>query len=90
LTSNAAPVLCSFIGQNDSSKIPMQIFKSGDELGQDHIVLAISRELFNRSWREDGIDAEIITYNVSSLGDRVGMIEVVPGCTSLGVVQGNT
>lgn len=43
---------------------------------------------FNRVWKAEEIDAHIIVYNCLPLANRLGVIEVVPDCVSLGSVQG--
>lgn len=42
----------------------------------------------NMIWQSSGCDARIVTYGVRATGERVGAIEKVPGCTSLGKSRG--
>jgi phosphatidylinositol kinase/protein kinase (PI-3 family) len=64
------------------------IWKAGDDLTTDELVLTLG-EGMNRIWASSGCDARIVSYRVRPTGLRVGAIEMVPGCTSLGKIQGN-
>jgi hypothetical protein len=41
-------------------------------------------------WAKRGIEARLVTFRAVSVGKKVGFIEVVPNCTSLGQVQGHS
>jgi phosphatidylinositol kinase/protein kinase (PI-3 family) len=72
--------------KSEKNNIPIMIFKAGDELGQDHCVMMLGA-MFNRRMEADGIDSKAILYQCLPLANRVGSIEVVAGCESLGAIQ---
>ena len=58
------------------------IFKRGDDLMQDVLVLMMLSEI-NLMWRESGASAFTLTYNVVPSGERSGFIEVLPNATPI-------
>ena len=87
LPSNAAPLLLRFpvLG---STEIRSVIWKAGDDLTTDELVVTLG-EAMNMVWKSSGCEARVVSYRVKPTGLRVGAIEMVPGCTSLGKIQGN-
>ncbi|TMW56471.1 hypothetical protein Poli38472_006481 [Pythium oligandrum] len=61
---------------------PYVIFKSGDDLRQDQLVLQILR-VMDDLWREAGMNLCLIPYACVSTGDEIGLIEVVPDSATL-------
>ncbi|KAG2518554.1 hypothetical protein JM16_007314 [Phytophthora kernoviae] len=55
---------------------PYVIFKAGDDLRQDQLVLQILR-VMDDLWREAELDLCLLPYACISTGDEIGMIEVV-------------
>ncbi|KAG7400890.1 Phosphatidylinositol 4,5-bisphosphate 3-kinase catalytic subunit gamma isoform [Phytophthora boehmeriae] len=55
---------------------PYVIFKAGDDLRQDQLVLQILR-VMDDLWREAGLELCLLPYACISTGDEIGMIEVV-------------
>ncbi|XP_075071085.1 phosphatidylinositol 4,5-bisphosphate 3-kinase catalytic subunit delta isoform-like isoform X2 [Mixophyes fleayi] len=52
------------------------IYKSGDDLRQDMLVLHMIK-LMDHLWKEDGLDLRVIPYGCLSTGERTGLIEAV-------------
>lgn len=65
--------------QRGSSHI---IFKAGDDLRQDQLVLQILR-VMDDLWRESGLDLCLSPYACISTGDEIGLIEVVEDAETL-------
>ena len=87
LPSNAAPLLLRFDPPPGSTTVPPSyIWKSGDDLATDQLILRYG-QAFNKIWDNDGVNAHLHLYGCAPTGDRVGLIEMVPDCISLGGVQ---
>lgn len=69
--SNSPPIIC--------------IFKSGDDLRQDQLVLQVLSEM-ESLWLNEGLDLRMSLYGCISTGNQTGFIEIVPGVTLAGVV----
>lgn len=89
MSSGAAPVMIRFNPVVPAKPVPVIIFKAGDDLGQDHLVLFMVF-CFNSAWQAANVNAEAIEYTCLPMGSRLGLIEVVPGCQSLGSLQDYT
>jgi hypothetical protein len=61
---------------------PFVIFKSGDDLRQDQLVLQILR-VMDDLWREAGLDLCLSPYACISTGHEIGLIEVVGDSSTL-------
>ncbi|DBA04048.1 TPA: hypothetical protein N0F65_009395 [Lagenidium giganteum] len=61
---------------------PYVIFKSGDDLRQDQLVLQILR-VMDDLWREAGLNLCLSPYACISTGDELGLIEVVDQAETL-------
>ncbi len=85
LPSNARPLLLRFSGVTSESSL---IWKAGDDLATDQLVVSLGR-VMNAIWKAAGLSAFVVDYHVAPTGHRVGAIEMVPDCTSLGKIQGN-
>lgn len=84
LSSNAAPLLMRFTCVDT---MPAMIIKAGDDLRQDELCLLMGA-LMQRIWDHAKLPARLRSYRVMTTGLRRGLIEVVPGCSSLSKVQG--
>jgi hypothetical protein len=84
LGSSAGPVFFRFFS---ASFVPDFIVKAGDDIRQDELVLLIG-SMMNQIWQTCGLPVKLVTYQCKSVGNKVGFIEVVPNCSSLGKVQG--
>ncbi len=89
LPSNAAPLMLRFpVAGDPGAAVRTVIWKAGDDLATDELVVTMGLAM-NMIWQSSGCEARIVTYGVRATGERVGSIEMVPGCTSLGKIQGN-
>lgn len=52
------------------------MFKYGDDLKQDNLVLQMFR-VFDKLWRENGLDFKMNVYRTLSTGNEIGFIELV-------------
>ncbi len=84
LGSSAGPVFFRFFS---ASFLSDYIVKAGDDIRQDELVLLIG-SMMNQIWEEAGLPVKLVTYQCKSVGNKVGFIEVIPDCSSLGKVQG--
>ncbi|KAJ8980774.1 hypothetical protein NQ317_016025 [Molorchus minor] len=63
------------------------IFKNGDDLRQDILTLQMLR-IMDRLWKREGLDLRMNPYGcISSLENRVGMIEVVLNAETIANIQ---
>ena len=52
------------------------MFKYGDDLKQDNLILQMFR-VFDKLWRENGLDLKTNVYRTLSTGTELGFIELV-------------
>ncbi|KAH7732178.1 phosphatidylinositol 3-and 4-kinase [Aphelenchoides avenae] len=62
------------------------IYKAGDDLRQDAIVLQLVR-VMNNIWLEQQLDLRMVTFRCLPTGNRKGLIELVPDCSTLREIQ---
>jgi phosphatidylinositol kinase/protein kinase (PI-3 family) len=75
--SAKAPFLIRMIPENEKASKPLSfIFKFGDDLRQDNLVLQLFK-IMDRLWTEDGLQMEMVTYDVMETGFETGYIEFV-------------
>ena len=62
-------------------KNTLMMFKAGDDLRQDILTLQILRVL-DKVWLDNGLNLNLLPYNVVSTGDGQGMVEIVLNSTT--------
>uniref|UniRef100_A0A1I7XQV6 Mediator of RNA polymerase II transcription subunit 17 n=1 Tax=Heterorhabditis bacteriophora TaxID=37862 RepID=A0A1I7XQV6_HETBA len=62
------------------------IFKNGDDLRQDMLVLQVL-EVMDSIWKKNQLDCCLSPYPVLPMGTKIGMIGVVPNCSTIFEIQ---
>ncbi|KAJ1161332.1 hypothetical protein NDU88_001819 [Pleurodeles waltl] len=65
------------------------IFKHGDDLRQDMLILQILR-IMESIWEAESLDLCLLPYGCISTGNKIGMIEIVKDATTIAQIQQST
>jgi len=90
LDSARAPLWLAFENADPLARDPVCVlFKATDDLRQDMLALQVLR-IMNTNWEQAGLDMRITYYRCVALGPEIGMIEIVPDCTTIADIQKTT
>jgi len=87
LDSARAPLWLAFENADKMAKEPVCVlFKATDDLRQDMLALQVLK-IMNDRWEREYLDMRISQYKCVALGPAIGMIELVPDCTTIADIQ---
>ena len=78
MNSKQVPLWLEFVDEDDFQSKPLLVLlKLGDDLRQDQLTLQLL-SVMDMMWKEAGMDLCMSPYGCVSMGDEVGLIEIVP------------
>ena len=87
MKSKKEPLWLCFQNADPKSGPFLAMFKAGDDLRQDMLVLQLFR-IMDRLWRSHGLHLDMAIYNVLATGDQCGFVEVVTKSKTISELQG--
>jgi len=89
MSSKMVPLWLKFKNAHETGAPAIVLFKQGDDLRQDQLTLQLIR-VMDLIWKEDGLDLKMTPYNVTSTGEKLGMIEVVQHANTVAGIISNS
>lgn len=80
--SNAFPFLIAFETEEEGAPPVKVIYKEGDDLRQDQLIMQLV-SLMDSRLKKNGLDLQIVSFQVQGWSVNDGIIEFVPGCTTI-------
>lgn len=87
MKSKKEPLWLCFQNADPKSGPYLSIFKAGDDLRQDMLVLQLFR-VMERVWRSNGLYLDMAIYSVLATGDQCGFVEIVTKSRTISELQG--
>lgn len=84
--SFTVPLKLAFLSSEKNTDPIHAIFKVGDDLRQDMLVIQMIR-LMDKLWLKEGLDLKVVTFSVVPTGDKIGIIELVKDAETLRKIQ---
>lgn len=85
-TITAATTTTTTISSNNNKKTHKIMFKSGDDLRQDQLVMQLIA-LMDRLLKKVNLDLKLLTYGILAVGQNDGLMEFVVGSMPISAVQ---
>lgn len=86
MDSSTAPLWLCFENQDRNGSPVLVMFKEGDDLRQDLLILQVFTEM-DRLWKREGYDLHMSIYGVVSTAFNEGFIEVVSNASTCSKIQ---
>ncbi|KAK7070689.1 Phosphatidylinositol 4-phosphate 3-kinase C2 domain-containing subunit alpha [Halocaridina rubra] len=84
--SFTVPLKLAFLSSESGTDPIHAIFKVGDDLRQDMLVIQMIR-LMDKLWLKEHLDLKVVTFSVVPTGDKIGIIELVKDAETLRKIQ---
>ncbi|XP_050713175.1 phosphatidylinositol 4-phosphate 3-kinase C2 domain-containing subunit beta-like isoform X2 [Eriocheir sinensis] len=84
--SFTVPLKLAFLSSEENTNPIHAIFKVGDDLRQDMLVIQMIR-LMDKLWLKEDLDLKVVTFSVVPTGDKIGIIELVKDAETLRKIQ---
>jgi len=88
MDSKKLPLWLVFENADENAAPIYVIFKAGDDIRQDLLTLQMLK-IMDKLWKHEGLDLHMQPYGCVSLGDMIGMIEVVLNSSTIATITGS-
>ncbi|XP_067936157.1 phosphatidylinositol 4-phosphate 3-kinase C2 domain-containing subunit alpha-like [Watersipora subatra] len=85
--SNTFPLKLAFKTVDHSAPNHSLMYKIGDDLRQDMIVMQLIN-IMDKLWQQNDLDLKLVTFVCLPTGDKRGMVELITECETLAKIQG--